>query len=63
MFELVMESDPQGLRKNYLLTLENINKFARINNIEELIFWVRQRYESTLDLMCNFQFEDGLYEY
>ena len=45
------------------MTLENMNKFARINNIEELILWVRQQFESTLDLMCNFQFPDGLYEY
>ena len=63
MFELVFEYEAD-LRKNYLLTLENINKFARINKMEGMIFTIRERYEHTIDLICAFNnLQDNLFEY
>ena len=52
IFHLVLESEAGAFRANFFMTLENLNKYARINSVEWTLQWVRHQLEQTMDLMC-----------
>jgi len=54
MFELILEAEEGSIRRTYFRTLENLNKFARVNNVERTLLWIRSELEGTMDKMCSF---------
>ena len=41
LFYLVLESEKGSFRTNYFTSLENLNRYARINSVEWTLLWVR----------------------
>mmetsp|Transcript_13695 Transcript_13695/g.17312 ORF Transcript_13695/g.17312 Transcript_13695/m.17312 type:complete len:188 (+) Transcript_13695:2880-3443(+) len=63
MFYLVLESDSLVFRLNYFATLENLNRFARVNTVEWTLMWVRHNLKTTLNQMCTWVELPEVYEY
>ena len=63
IFHLVLESEAGAFRSNFFMTLENLNKYARINSVEWTLQWVRHQLEQTMDLMCTWVDLPETYEY
>lgn len=62
-FDLVLEAESGAFRANYFASLENINKFATVYNVERTILWVRSVLENKIDTMCKFSSLPNPYEY
>ena len=41
MFYLILEAQAYSFRDNYFASLENLNKYARLNSVERTMLWVR----------------------
>lgn len=54
LFEIILEAEKGSLRISYFRTLENLNKFARLNSVERTLLWIRSELEETIDKMCSF---------
>ena len=64
IFILILEANEGGFfRTNYFATLENLNKFARLNSAERTLRWARHQLEEAMDLMCSFVGLPEVYEY
>jgi hypothetical protein len=62
-FELVLEAEAGAFRTNFFASLENLNKFARLNQVERTLLWIRYVLEDTMDSMCRFTAISEMYEY
>ena len=63
LFDIVLEAESGSFRDSYFKTLENLNLYARENNIEWTIGWVRHQLEQTMDKMCTWVDLPQLYSY
>ena len=64
LFDLVLEADTEGsLRTTYFRTLENLNKFARLNSVEQTLLWIRSQLEESMDKICSFVDLPEVYSY
>ena len=64
VFNLMLEANEGGFfRSNYFATLENLNKFARLNSSKRTLRWTRHQLEEAMDLMCSFGGLPEVYEY
>ena len=64
LFILTLEAETAGnFRSDYFTSLENLNKFARINSVERTLLWVRLQLEDAMDKMCSFVGLPEVYAY
>lgn len=63
MFDLILEAQAYAFRDNYFASLENLNKYARLNSVDRTLLWVRLQLEETLDKMCGFVGLPEVYAY
>lgn len=62
-FDLVLEAESGAFRANYFSSLENLNKFGSVNNVERVLVWVRTQLEKKINAMCRFSSTPNPYEY
>lgn len=60
---LTLEAEQQQFILDYFFTLENLNRYARLNNVEVTLQWVRYQLEKSLNEMCNWIDLPETYEY
>ena len=63
LFDLSLEADDSDLRVTFFRTLENLNKYARLNSVEHTLLWTRLQLEETMDKMCSFVDLPEVYSY
>ena len=54
IFEVILEAEKETTLVSYFATLENLNKYARLNSSEITLLWVRERLQYGMDLICTF---------
>ena len=64
MFDLLLEADVGNvLSMSFFKTLENLNRYARMNMNEYTLIWVRTHLEQTMDKMCTYVELPEVYAY
>ena len=53
MWDIALETD-ENFRNDYIHSLENINRYAHLNNVPSLHVWTKKQIEVLMDKMCLF---------
>ena len=66
LFDLKLEAaatSQSAFHSNFFQTLENLNKYSRLDSLEEPLEWIRGQLEKMMDKICSFVYLPETYEY